>query len=142
MNRYLLPAALSLGLAAGAAAQATTQAEVNAALRADPQIWTSFVAMAAAREIRDRCPTIDSRDFRARAHVLSLYNRARGMGYSRAQIMAFIDDEGEKARLRAETIAWFGRNGVQVSDGADAFCALGQAQIAQGTQTGSYLRAR
>lgn len=145
-RRFLSPLALSLALslalAVGAPAQATTQAEVNAALRADAQIWDAFVAMAAAREISSRCAGIEAREFRARTHVVSLYNRARSMGFTRPQIMAFIDDEGEKARLRAATIAWFGQNGVRVSDGAEAFCALGRSQIAQGTQTGSYLRAR
>jgi len=134
-------AALILSLLA-APAWATPQAQVNAALRADPAIWGTMQAMAIAREIDRRCDTIERRSLRARAQLLSLYNRARALGYTRTQIEGFIDDEAEKARLRAEVLRWFGSRGLAADAPAEGFCALGRAEIAAGTPAGSYLRAR
>jgi len=122
--------------------QAPTQEQANAALRADPTIWNSLTAMAIAREVGDRCPTMETRTMRGRTHVLGLYNHARGLGYSRQQIMTFIDDRTEKARLRAEVTAWFAQRGLREGAAAEGFCALGRTEISTGTLAGSFLRAR
>jgi hypothetical protein len=142
MRWAFLALALAAALAAPAAAQATTQAEANAMLRNDPEIWGSLTAMAIAREIARRCEALDERTLRGRMHVIGLYNRARGLGASRSQIMAFIDDEAEKARLRAEVTAWFAARGLRPDDPPEGFCALGRQEIAAGTLAGSFLAAR
>lgn len=133
--------------AAPAAAQATiqapaTQAQANALLRGDPEIWSSLTAMAIAREVARRCPSLDERTFRGRMHAFGLFNRARGLGASRAQIMAFIDDEGEKAHLRREVTAWFAARGLREGSAPAGFCTLGQAEIAARTLAGSFLATR
>lgn len=140
-----LPAlALAAALAAAPAipAAATTQAEANAGMRADGQIWGGLTALAIAREIGNRCPSIEARTFSGRAYVVTLYNRARSLGYSRAQIMAFVDDEGEKARLRREVTAWFAARGLREGSDPEGFCRVGRDEIAGGTLAGSFLRAR
>lgn len=138
----LLTLAMVALLAGPAGAQATTQAQANAALRGDAEIWGSLTALAIARELGRRCATLEERTFRGRAHVVGLYNRARGLGFSRQQIMAFIDDEAEKARLRGEVTQWFAARGLREGDPAEGFCALGREQIAGGTLAGTFLRAR
>jgi hypothetical protein len=144
MRRAFSAVLVALALVAPtlAPAQATTQAQANAALRADPTIWNSLTALAIAREVGDRCPSIEARTLRGRTHVLSLYNHARGLGYSRQQIMTFIDDRAEKARLRTEVTAWFAARGLREGAAADGFCALGRTEISTGTLAGSFLRAR
>lgn len=143
MMRLRLAATLAAALAAApAAAQATTQAQANALLRGDPEIWGSLTAMAIAREVGRRCPTIDERTMRGRMHVIGLYNRARGLGATRSQIMAFVDDEAEKARLRTEVTAWFAARGLREGSPAEGFCALGRQEIAAGTLAGSFMSAR
>lgn len=138
--RGVLATALALALAGPALG--STQAEANAALRADAEIWGGLMALAIAREVSDRCPGLEARTFRGQTFVLGLYNRARGLGYPRAQIMAFIDDEAEKARLRTEVTAWFAARGLREGAAPDGFCTLGQAEIAGQTLAGSFLRAR
>jgi hypothetical protein len=137
-----LVAALLGPVAAPVAAQDAAQAQANAALRADPEIWGSLTALAIARELGRRCATLEERTFRGRTHVVGLYNRARGLGFSRAQIMAFIDDDAEKARLRAEVTQWFAARGLREGGPSEGFCALGREQIAGGTLAGTFLRAR
>lgn len=144
MNRGLSAALLAVTLAAplAAPAQSNTQSQVNTALRADAEIWNSLTALAIARELGDRCPSIEARTLRGRTHVLGLYNRARALGYTRQQIVAFIDDRDEKARLRTEVTAWFAARGLREGAAAQGFCDLGQREISTGTLAGSFLRAR
>jgi hypothetical protein len=142
MRRAVLTAALTAALALPAGAQALTQAQANALLRGDAEIWGSLTALAIAREVARRCDAIDERTVRGRMHVVGLYNRARGLGASRAQIMAFIDDEAEKARLRTEVTAWFAARGLRENAAAEGFCALGRQEIAARTLAGSFLAAR
>lgn len=142
MRRAVLTVALVGALALPAGAQALDQAQANALMRGDAEIWGSLTALAIAREVARRCEAIDERTVRGRMHVVGLYNRARGLGASRSQILAFIDDEGEKARLRAEVTAWFAARGLGEGDGPEGFCALGRAEIAGRTLAGSFLAAR
>lgn len=137
----LVSAALALGTPA--VAQARGQSEVNAALRADPRIWNGLFALAIAREVSNRCDgPVEARTFRGRTHVLGLFNHARGLGFSRAEIEAFVDDEGEKAHLRAQVVQWFAQHGLSEGSAPARFCDLGRAEIAAGTFAGSFLRAR
>lgn len=129
---------LSMGTAA---AQATTQAEVNATLRADPEIFNGLFVLGIAHGIRDTCPSIDARMIRANVMALSLYNRARGMGFSRDQIRTFLRDDDHKAELRAIVINYYNQRGAQVEQ-PETICALGEAEIAAGTPSGALLRAR
>jgi len=136
-------AALALGaLPMGVAtAQARTQADVNATLRADSEIFNGLFVMGIAHGIRDTCPTIDARMLRANSLALSLYNRARSMGFSRDEIRTFLRDDANKAELRAIVIAYYNQQGAQVEQ-PDTICALGLAEIAAGTPAGALLRAR
>ena len=136
------PLALALALVLAGPALGSTQAEANAALRGDAEIWGGLVALAIAKEVSDRCPTLEARTFRGQTYVLGLYNRARSLGYARSQIMAFIDDEDEKARLRRQVTEWFAARGLREGSPPEGFCALGRAEIAGETLAGSFLRAR
>ena len=139
MKRLLLIPLFALALAAPV--QAATQEEINATLAGDPQVWGGLYTLALADQIRTHCPTIEARTLRATSFVWSLYNRARDHGYSRSEIRAFQTHPTTEARLRAEIGAYFTRHGVR--DGQpDTYCALGQAEIAAGTEAGELLRAR
>jgi len=131
-------AMLSLG---AATAQARTQAEVNAALRADPEIYNGLLVMGIAHGIRDTCPTIEARMIRGHSMALALYNRARSMGYSYNEIRTFLRDDANKDELRAIVIAYYNQQGARVEQ-PETICALGRAEIAAGTPAGALLRAR
>lgn len=137
----VLTAALALGGFGDASAQARTQDEVNQSLRADPEIYAGLFSMGIAHGIRENCPAIEARNLRAHALALSLYNRARSLGFSRDEIRAFLDDRGEKELLRRVVTQYLTERGVQEAD-PETFCAQGRAEIAARSQAGTLLRAR
>lgn len=134
--------ALAAMLGATAAPAAQTQAEVNAALRADPRVHGPLMAAGIAAAIAEQCPTIAAREMRARADALGLYNQARRLGYSGAQIRAFVRDRAERDWLEGQVRAWFAARGLREGDPAEGFCALGQAQLAGNAPAARYLRAQ
>lgn len=140
MVRFCKALVLAVTLAASPA-MAVTQDEVNATLRADAQVWGGLLALGIAHGISEICPSFEARTFSGRLFLLGLYNRARSLGYSRAQIRDFVEDDAEKARLRTEVLAHFARNGAR-EDAPDTVCALGRAEIAAGSLAGDYIRAR
>ncbi len=133
--------AITVSLMGVATAQANTQSEVNATLRADPEIFNGLFVMGIAHGIRDICPTIEARMIRANVLALSLYNRARGMGFSRDEIRTFLRDDANKAELRAIVIDYYNQRGADIEQ-PETICALGQAEIEAGTSAGALLRAR
>ncbi|MFN3954936.1 MAG: DUF5333 domain-containing protein [Pararhodobacter sp.] len=137
----VLAVALALGGFGDAAAQARTQAEVNESLRADPEIYAGLFSMGIAHGIREHCPAIEARSLRAHSLALSLYNRARSLGFSRDEIRAFLDDRGEKDFLRRVVTQYLTERGVQEAD-PETFCTQGRAEIAARSQAGTLLRAR
>ena len=139
--RPLLIATLMAGLALSAPARAATQVEINATLEADTELWQGLFAVALADEIRTHCEAIEARTFRATTFVYGLYSRARGYGYSRAEIRGFQTADSTEARMRAEIGAYVAQHGVRVG-APETYCALGQAEIAAGSQAGELLRAR
>ena len=127
---------------AGSAETARSQAEVNAALRGVPQITGPLMAAGIAAGIAEYCPTISAREMRARSDALGLYNHARSLGYTSAEIRAFVRDRGERDWMEGQVRASFAARGLQENSPADGFCALGRAQIAENAPSARYLRAR
>lgn len=134
-----LVAALSI---TGSASAATTQAQINEALRNSPQIYNGLFTAALIRHVTDTCPGIRPPGRLARVnYFLSLYNRARGMGYSRAQIEAFVEDEAEQARMKSLVERHLQRAGVNPASEAEV-CAFARTQIAERTALGRQLSER
>lgn len=120
-------------LAAPAAAQDVP------ALSRDPRITEGLFATAMAYEIGRVCPTLDGRRVEGLAFLLSLQAYARSQGFSQDEIDAYIDDEAEFDRLEGiarERLA--GMGAVEGQPGT--YCAVGQAEIAKGSQVGRLLR--
>ncbi|WP_243612352.1 DUF5333 domain-containing protein [Shimia aestuarii] len=131
---------------AGAVFAACLAAPVSSAaarphLREATEINNGLFAVAIAREIKDYCPTINARYFRAFNFLSSLKRKARDMGYSDAEIEAYVDNDEEKARLRARGEAYLAAKGVSYDD-PQSFCALGREEIQKSSQIGVLLRAK
>lgn len=140
MVKYLVAAFLAMSMISGPV-MATSQQEINATLRADPQVWEGLFTLALADQLREFCPTLEARTFRATRFVYGLYNQARSYGFSRAEIRAFQVDDGVEVALRARVTSYFDQNGVR--EGVpETYCALGMAEIAAETPAGTLLRAR
>ncbi len=110
-------------------------------LREATEINDGLFAVAIAREIKDYCPTISARYFRAFTFLTSLKNKARDMGYSNDEIDAYVDNDEEKARMRERGEAYLAANGVSYDD-PQSFCALGREEIEKSSQIGVLLRAK
>lgn len=108
-------------------------------LSEQPQIRDGLISVAIAYEIGEGCDSLNARMLRGIAFLGSLRTAAQRMGYTRAEISSFMDDRAEKARL--EAMAWerFAELGGVRNDHA-SYCAVGRAQMAEGSQIGQLLR--
>lgn len=131
MTRILTPLALILALAPRA----------DAALKDEPEVFNRLLQTAIAHEIRDKCTTIDAREWAATMYVLGIVTYAKSLGYTMDQINAYKSDEGEQERLRAATHAYLDANGVNRNDPA-SYCPLGLAEIDKRSQIGKLLKSR
>lgn len=90
-------------------------------------------------QIADNCPTIEARTLRALGELNKLKNYALDKGYSASEIRSFVKDKTEKARGKAEATAWLKAKGA-VPGKPEAYCAVGEAEIANGSLIGYLLR--
>ncbi|MFU8897297.1 DUF5333 domain-containing protein [Roseinatronobacter thiooxidans] len=121
---------------------ATTQAQVNDTLRNTPEIYNGLFTAALIKHVVDTCPAVSPPGRLSRVtYFLSLYNRARNLGFSREQIEAFVEDKQEQARLEGIVKAHLQREGVTPDD-ESSVCAFARAQIAERSALGRQLRER
>ena len=124
--KYIAAIALSLCLAASVA-------QARTALKDDATIENGLVLVAVGKMMRDQCADISPRYIPAFAFAKSLESRAKKLGYSSAEIDAYLKSKDDKARVKAKARDWI------AARGGDA-CAVGRAEIAGGTTLGGLLR--
>lgn len=98
-----------------------------------------IIAVGMAYEIGDKCGSIEARYLRGLGFLNQIKADAAQLGYSDAEIDAYIGDDAEKDRLEGLARQQLADLGAVVGDEA-SFCAVGEAQIAAGTQVGQLLR--
>ena len=98
-----------------------------------------IIAVGVAYEIGDKCGSIEARYLRGLGFLEELKDHAAGLGYTDAEIDAYIDDDAEKDRLEAVARQQLADLGAVPGD-ETSYCAVGAAQIAAGTQVGMLLR--
>lgn len=128
----------SLTLVLGLAALAGTSA-ARPALQDDAILTEGLINTAIAYEIGRKCDRLDARILRGINFLYSLKAHAESLGYSTAEIEAYIANDAEKQRL--ESIA---RQRLRDLGGVagewETYCRVGEGQIAAGTQIGRLLR--
>lgn len=92
-----------------------------------------------AYELSEKCGRISARIFRGLGFLRSLENHARDLGYSEAEIDAYINNDDERDRLEGIARAALADLGVVEGDEA-SYCTVGRAQIAANTRIGWLLR--
>ena len=92
-----------------------------------------------AIELAEHCGSRDLRILRGVAYLAELKAKARKMGYSNAEIEAYVEDDVVKSGLEDEARARLEALGVVPGDGA-SYCAVASAQISAGNTLGSLLR--
>lgn len=121
----------AIGLAGNLSAQT--------ALKDVSHVREGIIAVGMAVEISDKCSSIKPRTLRGINYLQSLQNHARSLGFSQAQIDAYVDDRDEKRRLEGIARARLADMGV-VNGQETTYCAVGRAQIAEGSAVGRLLR--
>ena len=109
------------------------------ALKDVERVREGIIATGMAYEISEKCRSISPRYFRAIGFLNSLRSHARSLGYSNDEIDAYIHDSEEKKRL--EGIARGRLSDLGVEAGSEVtYCAVGEAEIAAGSDIGRLLR--
>lgn len=111
----------------------------QSSLKDEPAVRDGIIDVGIAYEIAQQCDTIRARTLRGITYLQSLRGTARDLGYTDAEIDAFIDDRAEKRRL--EDMARTRLADLGAVDGQPAtYCAVGNAQIAAQSRIGWLLR--
>ncbi len=118
-----------------------TSAVAKPHLRTVKSINDGLLAVGIADKIRKSCPSISARMFRALSFMNALENKAVAMGYTSAEIKAYVKSPNEKAKMRARGEAYLASKGVVKSD-PESYCAQGRIEIANKSQIGALLRAK
>jgi hypothetical protein len=126
--KKLMIFALTLGLA--------TPAVALPPLSENTYINDRLIQARVADRIRKECGSIAARFAYAYSQARALKQYALDQGYSEAEIEAFLDSDAEKARVKGAAEAYLSANGATNEEG---FCALGRAEIANGTIAGSLI---
>ena len=131
-----LMAALVLFVAvAGSAALAATP------LNEEKHINMSLTAAAIGDLIRRNCSSISPRYFVVFRKTKALERYALDLGYTKAEIRAFLDNQTERNRVRTAAEKYLSDHGV-VKGEESTYCSAGRAEIANKTLTGQLLRSR
>ncbi|WP_199252681.1 DUF5333 domain-containing protein [Chachezhania sediminis] len=107
-------------------------------LRDIPEIEDPLFAVAVANEIRETCPTIAGRVTKGIGVLWKLRARANQLGYTDAEITAYVRSPDEKARMRAKGMKILAKYGP-VND-PQTYCAYGRSEIAKGSAIGALLK--
>lgn len=101
-------------------------------------VTEGLIQTALAYEVDRVCDELDGRRLQGIAFLWSLHGEARSLGYSRAEIEAYVEDDAEKDRLEAvarERLAALGA----VEGQPATFCEVGRRLMAEGTPAGRLL---
>ncbi len=118
---------------------AATSVAANTPLKEVREISEGLIAAGMAIEIGDKCGSVNVRTIRGMLFLNSLKNRAEELGYSSAEVDAYVNDRVEKARL--EDIARGRLRDLGAVPGDEqSYCAVGRAEIQADTTVGRLLR--
>ena len=109
-------------------------------LREVSEIDDSLLWIAIANEIDKRCDDLAGRRLKAIGIMWDLRARANELGYSDAEIRAYVESDSEKSRMRARGNAYVAARGVSYYE-PQTFCALGRAEMKKNSAIGVLLKA-
>lgn len=105
----------------------------------EPMINNTLLQGFIGDAIADNCPTIEPRKLRALGELNKLRDYALKQGYSAAEVRAFVTDKAEKARGKALAAEWLKERGAELGN-PDAYCRIGEEEIAKESLIGNLLR--
>ena len=119
------------------AALAATSATAD--LRDETQITEGIIAVGIAYEVSQQCPSISPRRIRGINYLYALKGMASDLGYSDAEIEAFIDNKSEEKRLEGIARQRLAARGASAGS-PESFCVIGREEMAKGSAIGRLLR--
>lgn len=131
----ILVIATGLLTAAGSA-----RADRYDALRSDERLHNGLLVITIGRHIERTCPSINRRNLAANTYLLGLASHAMGLGYSRAEVTAYVEDDAEQARYIRLARQYFAQRGVSSDEDVEGACRVGRDEIATGSPIGRLLR--
>jgi hypothetical protein len=128
----LTAAAAALALVAGSGA-------ANPEIGRVTHITEGLITTAIAYEIDRVCDELGGRRIAGINFLWSLKDHASSLGFSDAEIRAYVDNKAEKDRLEAIARARLREMGA-VEGQPETYCAVGRAEMAAGSPIGRFLR--
>lgn len=98
-----------------------------------------LIDTAIAYELSRVCPDLSPRLIRGMFFLKTIQDYARDLGYSEAEIDAYVNDKEEKDRLEAIARTRLLELGA-IPDEVETYCVVGRAQISLDNQIGRLLR--
>jgi hypothetical protein len=124
--------ALILTLAAAPVAAKPALSEVD-------KITEGLIATGIAYEISEVCADLSPRRLRGFGFLMSLRRHALDLGYSRAEVDAYIDNGAEADRLESIARTRLAEKGAVEGDPA-TYCRVGRREMAADSRIGRLLR--
>ncbi|MBP9048686.1 MAG: DUF5333 domain-containing protein [Tabrizicola sp.] len=126
---------LALTLAALSATPALALVPINE----NPEIHDKLLQGFIGDAIADNCPTMKARTLKALGELNNLRDYALKQGYESGVVREFVTSKTEKAKFKVEAAEWLKAKGAEPGK-PDAYCKIGEEEIAKGTLAGSLLR--
>ena len=123
------------------AALTTGAAEARVSLKDDATIESGLRTVAIGKMLYKGCEQISPRRIKAFSFARSLQSRARDLGYSDAEIDAYLDSDADKQRVKTKARAYLKAQGANFAK-PSTLCGVGAAEIKGGTAVGQFLRLR
>jgi len=122
------------------ASAGSARADRYETLRQDERIHNGLIMIAVGRHIELTCPDIERRTVPAAAFIWNLANYAMSLGYSRAEVTEYVEDDDEQERVIGIARQYLAQKGVTSLEDVDGACRVGRDEITAGTQIGRLLR--
>jgi hypothetical protein len=118
---------------------AATPALALVPINENPEIREKLLQGFIGDAIADNCPTLKPRTMKALGELNKLRDYALAQGYAADVVREFVRSDVEKAKFKAEAAAWLKAKGAEPGN-PEAYCKVGEEEIAKGTLAGSLLR--
>lgn len=119
----------------------TTPAFALVPINEEPVIHDKLLQGFIGDAIADNCPTIEARTLRALGELNNLRDYALEQGYKSNVVREFVTSKTEKAKFKAEAAEWLKAKGAEPGN-PDAFCKIGEEEIAKESLVGYLLRSK
>ncbi len=120
---------------------AATPALALVPINEEPVIHEKLLMGFIGDAIADNCPTIEPRNLRALGELNNLRDYALKQGYEAGVVREFVTSKEEKAKFKAEAAEWLKAKGAEPGN-AEAYCQIGEAEIAKESLIGYLLRSK